>query len=112
MRPERAAFTIALEYGTYPTDRAEIVREQVDALSEECARAFPWTRPYLDERRNYARAMVDTEDIRAYLDKVGMLDDKHHQRPAVRTLEMFVARHSTPATGWDSDRWPTHASWP
>ena len=79
----------AVRHGVWRAERAEVVAADVAELAEETAVTFPWTRPYIDERLAYARAIVDERDVRAYLDEVGVLDEDHQERPAVRTLERF-----------------------
>ncbi|MGD0748147.1 MAG: hypothetical protein ABSB68_10090 [Acidimicrobiales bacterium] len=83
--------TIALKHGVWSARRAEQVAHEVEVLAAETALTFPWTAPYDDERRAYARALLDERDIRSYLDQVGMLDEDHQERPAVRTLARFSA---------------------
>src|ERR1700688_1830530 len=93
---------VALKHGATPTPRrAEQVAAEVEALAEEVAIRFPWTGAFDDERRTYARAMLDVRDIRLYLDRVGILDDDDRERPAVRTLDRCLAhvRHSRAALG-------------
>jgi len=74
------------------TRRSEEVRDEVEAIADEVRNTYPWTSVYEDERRAYARAVVDEQSIRSYLDEVGMLDENHEERPAVRTLARFAAR--------------------
>jgi len=72
--------------------RAEEVAAEVAEMAEAVALTFPWTRPYLDERRAYVRASIDERDIVAYLDQVGTLDENGNERSAVRTAERFARR--------------------
>jgi hypothetical protein len=69
--------------------RAEAVAAEVEAIAETVAKEYPWTAAYRDERLAYGRALVDERDVRAYLDRVGNLDEHFRERPAVRTLERF-----------------------
>lgn len=88
--------TLALKHGVFVADRAERVAEEVAQIAERTALQYSWTRPYEAERMAYARALVDEESVRAYLDSVGMLDENHEERRAVRTLHRFsatAARH-------------------
>ena len=80
---------LAEKHGVWRSDRAEQVAAEVDALAAQLARTYPWTAAYADERRAYARALLDEQCIRDYLDEVGMLDEDHTERPAVRTLARF-----------------------
>jgi hypothetical protein len=84
--------TAAMTHGIYRAGRAEAVAARVELIAEQVATQYGWTRPYGDERRHYARAVCDEEDMRAYLDEVGYLDEQGHERSAVRTLERFAAR--------------------
>lgn len=83
---------LARRHGLYSADRSEQVAAEVEAMAEQVAERFPWTAAYADERRAYARALVDEREIHDYLDQVGPLDKNHHERPAVRTAEKFSAR--------------------
>ncbi len=83
--------TAATRHGVWSAGRAEQVAAEVEALAEEVAEQYPWTAAYGDERRAFARAVVDERDVRAYLDRVGPLDERHRERPAVRTAERFAA---------------------
>jgi hypothetical protein len=80
---------IAVKHNVWSRRRAEQVADEVAEIAEQTARRFPWTAAYADERHAYARALVDEQSIRDYLDEVGMLDEKHRERPAVRTLARF-----------------------
>ena len=81
---------VAQRHGVWSTRRAQDVAEQVDELAEQVAEEYPWTRAYPDERRAYARALVDERDIQRYIDQVGgPLDEDGNERPAVRTLHRF-----------------------
>ena len=94
--PFEAGNEAAVKHGVWAADRSERVATEVAEIAASVATQFPWTAPYVDERLAYARAMVDERDIRAYLDDIGMLDDNHQERPAVRTLDRFsriAARH-------------------
>jgi hypothetical protein len=82
----------ATKHGVWNSERTEAVAREVDALAAVLASQFPWTAAYEAERRAYARALLDEECIRSYLDTVGMLDEQGHERPAVRTLERFAGR--------------------
>ena len=79
----------AIRHGVFSGSRAERVAAEVEALAEQVAVRYPWTRPYDDERRSYARALLDEQSIRDYLDEVGHLDARKRERPAVRTLDRF-----------------------
>ena len=72
-----------------PLVAAEFVAHEVPEIAERTAQQYPWTRPYVDERTSYARAILDEEDIRRYLDDIGPLDENYEERPAVRTLARF-----------------------
>ena len=65
----------------------------------ELARTYPWTAAYADERRAYARALLDEQCIRDYLDEVGMLDEDHTERPAVRDAGEVLGHRGHPPQG-------------
>jgi len=83
---------LAEKHGVWSSDRSELVAAEVEQLADVLAEQFTWTAPYEAERKAYARAVLDEELIRSYLDQVGMLDQQGHERPAVRTLERFAGR--------------------
>ena len=83
---------LARTHGVFVGNRAELVAAEVSEIAEQVADQYGWTAAYEDERRAYARAVVDERDLRSYLDQVGILDEHGHERPAVRTLERFHAR--------------------
>ncbi len=72
--------------------RGELVCIEVDEIAAAVAAKYPWTAIFPDERAAYARAVVDEQSIRDYLDSVGHLDESREERPAVRTLARFAAR--------------------
>ncbi len=80
----------AVTHGVFRSGRAELIDDEVNMIAEQTAVTFPWTAPYGEERFAYARAIVDERAVRAYLDDVGMLDENHVERPAVRTLARFA----------------------
>jgi hypothetical protein len=84
--------TRSVRHGVWSARRADAITAQVEELAEMLATQFHWTAPYQAERLAYARAVLDEEAIRAYLDRVGMLDERGNERPAVRTLERFAGR--------------------
>lgn len=89
--PFSTGHTITLKHGAYRAERAEQIAKEVEQLAEHVAQTYPWTAAFPDERRVYARALIDEADIRTYLDAVGKLDEKGRERPAVRTLDRFWA---------------------
>jgi len=91
----------SLSHGLFRARRAEAVAAEVEEIAEHVALRYPWTAAYVDERRSYARAVLDERDVRRYLDEVGVLDDRGRERSAVRTLDRFVghARHCRAALG-------------
>jgi hypothetical protein len=89
--PFAAGNAEAVTHGVFRANRAEQIAAEVEAIAEEIATTFPWTSAYRDERVAYARTLVDERTVRAYLDDVGVLDEHHQERPAVRTLARFSA---------------------
>ena len=83
---------LARKHGAWSARRSVEVAEQVETIADDVAAHYPWTRSYQDERLSYARAVVDEQSIRDYLDTVGLLDQDHVERGAVRTLHRFAAR--------------------
>jgi hypothetical protein len=79
-------------HGLFLARRSEVVATEVEQLAEEVAVTFPWTAAYVDERRAYARALIDERDAREYLDQVGIFAEDGTERPAVRTAERFSGR--------------------
>lgn len=65
----------AVKHGVWSSRRGELVRIEVDEIAVAVAAQYPWTASFLDERAAYARAVVDEQSIRDYLDSVGHLDE-------------------------------------